>query len=366
MGGRLRKLSALSLVLVACSFAASATASSEGSRCVLPNNGKIEGAVVLDGSCSYAGKITIAKSNTVLDCAGAIIDGQHKETVGLMIRGKSIENVRVRNCKFYNSKGMGVMISSGIKGADLSSDPDRNFELSPRNIELQGIEVKNVGKNGVHFNAYVRASKIEGSLIEGSGKVGIYLGQSTQDISLIGNRIYANGKPEKGGPGREGVAIDSSARNIIRGNEFKGNSAGAIFLYKNCGESRSGERSISRWQSSNDNQIEGNYFSQEKIGVWIASRQSRDLKRWGCSDPSVDSAGKYYKDYANNNVVKHNTFCSTAMPIKVEGDGNTIDDNAFDRITDTRVVEPYKNLTKPDGSRSVGNVVENNKRAICR
>ena len=38
------------------------------------------------------------------------------------------------------------------------------------------------------------------------------------------------------GVGREGISVDGSYDNTIVGNIFTGNSAGGVFLYKNCGE----------------------------------------------------------------------------------------------------------------------------------
>ena len=88
--------------------------------------------------------------------------------------------------------------------------------------------------------------------VSGAGAVGIYLEAGSKDNVIEDSRIHHNGfgnvTPEGvpitvGGTelryestGREGIAIDGSRNNIVRDNWIAANSAGAIFLYKNCGE----------------------------------------------------------------------------------------------------------------------------------
>ena len=335
--------------------------------CILPNKGNVSGEVVLSANCIYAGTIVIENSRTTLDCQGAILDGNKKYSNGLLItgRGKKITDVQVKNCVFKNFKGTGVLVTSGIRKNNLSVDRAVNYSLSPSNIKIIAIQVINSGKGGVYFDDYVTDSMLKDSKIEGSAGAGVYLEQASAKITLDGN-VFTNNGFRAGRPVREGLAIDSSAHNVIANNRFERNGKGGIFLYKNCGEKSRSVISVTRWQHSNDNKISGNVFYDEPIGVWLASRQSKDLSRWDCGDPSVDPSGKYYADFADANKVIRNKFCRVAVGVRVEGDNNSIEGNGFSVEPSRQIEEPYKNHPKPNGKFSVGNNVMGNYREACQ
>jgi len=312
----------------------------EGEGCELPNAGNLKGRVELSPGCTYFQTVTISESGTHLDCKGATLDGRGERGVGVMIDGrkKRIQNVTVENCRIQNFKNRGVNITSGIRIKDFSSDRDANYAKAPINIVINS-----------------------NSTVVDSGKVGVYLEQATQRIKIVNNVIKGNGAEGR----REGLAIDSSAHNTVMGNKFVSNAGGGIFIYKNCGESFSSGKSALRWQSSDFNVISSNIFEGERIGVWIASRQSKDLSKWDCGDPTVSQDGRFYEDRANRNVVEDNIFCSTATAVRVEGDDNTISRNRIGASARYEVFEPYKTVNKPDGRRTQGNKVEGNVSYEC-
>lgn len=326
--------------------------------CVLPEQGGVSGSLKLNSACTYFQTIRISESNTHLNCNGATLEGEGVRGVGIQIDGKRtrLENVTVENCRIQNFKNRGVNITSGFRIKDFSADRDANYRVAPRNILIDGVTVSGSGRGGVYFDSYVTDSVLSNSTIKDSGKVGVYLEQGTQRIQIINNTIQGNGLDGR----REGVAVDSSAHNTVKGNRFIGNAGGGIFLYKNCGENFQSGKSVLRWQSSDFNVIKDNIFTNERVGVWIASRQSKDLSKWGCGDPSVDKDGRFYEDHASSNLIEGNEFCNTATAIRVEGDNNTIVRNRIDSSSLQQVFEPYRRANKPDGRRTQGNKVESN------
>jgi len=326
--------------------------------CHFPDTAAQGGEISLDGACTYSGTIKILQSNTRLQCNGAILKGDKGDKYGIFIKGVGLKNVEVSNCRIRGYDKAAVMITSGLSGKDLDQDRDKSYRLAPSNIVLDGLDVRGSRGNGVHFNAYVNRATLKRSTIEGSRGVGVYLGQSSRSISILDNKFTENGGVDKPKGHREALAVDSSAKNIIKGNIFSRNAAGAIFLYKNCGEKFDRPGAVLRWQSSNDNLIEHNVFKDEKVGVWIASRQSRDLRNWKCGDSPVSPDGKYYRDYADHNRIEKNIFCRNGEPVRVEGDNNLIAGNRFDVPGDSAVIMPFTATAKPDGKRTVGNRVE--------
>ena len=346
-----------------------ATWAGESSRlCELPNNGVLSGSVKLDANCTYNQSMIINESNVDVDCNGAILDGQGERKYGVVInsKGRPLSNVSVSNCNVRNFSAQGVLVTSGVPDAKRSSDRDFNYSVSPTKIKLDNLLVERSGGVGVFLHSYVTDVTLRDSKILGSKGAGIYLEHSSRDNKLIANVIKDNGAwngPKTGQ--REGLAIDSSARNLIQGNEFSGNSAGGIFLYKNCGEKFSQGRSVIRWQSSNDNIIKGNKFYDEKVGIWIASRQSRNQQKSDCGDRSLDSEGKYFADYANHNTVKGNEFCRNKLPIKVEGDDNVVTGNRSDMKTNKWVSQPETMKARLTGVRTSGNKIADNYFETC-
>ncbi|MBK4995962.1 hypothetical protein IAE39_004136 [Pseudomonas sp. S37] len=343
-------------VVVACLAASSAGAAAMD--CNLPESAGQGGIIKLDGTCTYKGTIKIRQSNTRLECNGATLYGEKGDRYGIFISGAGLKNVEVSNCKIRGYDKAAVMVTSGLSGPELNRDRNKSFSLAPSNILLDRLDVSESRGNGVHFNAYVNNSILKRSTITKSRGVGVYLGQSSQAISILDNKFLENGGVDKPKGHREALAIDSSAKNIVKGNVFSKNAAGGIFLYKNCGENFDRPGAVLRWQSSNDNLIENNVFKDEKVGVWVASRQSRDLSKWKCGDNPVTADGRYYRDYADNNRIEKNIFCRIGEAVRVEGDNNLISGNRFDVSSGAAVVMPFVAMAKPDGKRTVGNRVE--------
>ena len=77
--------------------------------------------------------------------------------------------------------------------------------------------------------------------------------------------------------------------------------------------------------------IRGNIFNDEPVGVWVASRQSRNLKGFECGAYLLKQTpfASYHLDSAKDNQIIDNRFEQVAQGIVVEGDGTLIADNKF-------------------------------------
>ena len=302
-----------------------APAAHAADRCEAADLDNISGKVVLPENCSYRRAIVITTSHTTLDCRNSTFIGTGREKIGLIIdsKGKPLSDVTVKNCNFEKFDSSGVRVTWSEVDTRKGDDHARIYARTPTGITFDNINVRDSGAVGIYIDDYVTDTTIKNSTIIDSLGVGIYLEHSSQRIKLLDNKIIGNGvRTDKSA--REGVAVDSSANNVIQGNLFNRNAAGAIFLYKNCGEHISNGKQVLRWQHSDGNLIKNNVFVDEKVGVWLASRQGRNLSKWDCGDPPMNARGQY-ADYANNNKLENNTFCRTATPVKDDGKGNQVD-----------------------------------------
>jgi parallel beta-helix repeat protein len=334
--------------------------------CHVPDAANLQGNVRLQANCVYPQSLVISHSNTHLDCQGATLDGDNRRAFGVVVnsKGQPLENVSVKNCKIRDFTHSGIRITSDIPANQLSSDHQENYRRTPTKVLIDHVDVQDSGRVGIYFDAYVTDSTIKNSAISESVGSGIYLEQASKGNKIINNKIINNGNTDKS-PKREGIAIDSSAYNKIISNSLSGNGLGGIFLYKNCGEKIHSGKSTIRWQHSDYNEITGNNFSNENVGVWIASRQSKNLLLWDCGDKSIDKEGHYYEDFSNNNLFDGNVFCNTDTPIIVEGDNNKIVGNFFDSLNPKQIILP---ITKREiflGKKTIGNIVAKSELTIC-
>lgn len=332
--------------------------------CKLPKN--IEGYVELSANCVYKASLLIVQSNVVIDCNGGILDGENELKYGLLIdsMGSALENVTVKNCTFRNFKNGGVLVTWSGVAAQKSGTRAEKYAKSPHNIILDNNIIQNNGGVGVYVDDYVAYTYILNSLVQGNRGVGVYLDDSTKNNILRNNTFINNGYRLKKGP-REALAIDSSADNIIEGNTFSSNAAGAIFLYKNCGENIHKGRQVIRWQHSDRNIIHNNIFYGELIGVWLASRQSKNMATWDCGDLPMDPMGRYFEDFADDNTVSGNKFIDNKVAIRVESDRNQIIANDFFCVRNP-IEFPITRREEFLGLPQTGNVMRNNRILSCR
>ncbi|HEY8360767.1 MAG TPA: NosD domain-containing protein [Ramlibacter sp.] len=326
-------------------------ASAQPDTCSRPK--EVSGLVELQPGCVYRQDFVIATSDSTLDCKGAVIDGENRLELGVLVdsRGKPLANVQVRNCVIRNITRQAVRVAWQRSDTDKPKDPVQRAEGTPSRVRLTNLDISGTGSVGVYFDDYVRDSVLENSRVTGSGGTAVYLEFATRNIEVRNNVFEGNGLAKK----REGLAIDASSNNKVVGNTFINNAAGGIFLYKNCGEEFSRGRSPLRTTRADDNLLANNRFVNEKVGIWIASRQSRNLVKWDCGDAPMDRNRSFYQDFADRNVVEGNVFCGAGTAVRIEGDDNQVRGNFFDRRVRSRVEIPVSKRGELLGRPPTGN-----------
>jgi len=310
---------------------------------------------VLDSACVYRQAFTITRSGVTLDCNGALIDGRGTDAKGIYVnsRGNPLSNVTIRNCRLKDQASAGIAVGwSGSLAARLQTySRDDIYARTPQQVLIENVSVAGAGDTGIYIETYASGITLSHVTVTGSRGPGVYLDASTRDNRIVDSTFTGNGVPRT----REAIAIDSSAGNVIAGNQFSGNALAAIALYKNCGENQG----PTRWQHSDRNLIQDNDFAAQSVGVWIASRQSRDLSNWNCGDPSY-YAGRYFLDYAQDNRVISNRFSNVRQGVIVEDDNNTVSGNTFSGSRSADIVTGAQYRAMYLGRPVSGLVAENN------
>ena len=298
----------------------------------------------LDPACVYTKGLAIRASDVVLDCRGARIeDVAANRSRGIVVASPSdqaLSGVTVRNCVVAGFLNNVRVTREGFKSLAAGAEYDAAFS----DIVIENSHLYASRGSGVFVDGYVSGVTLRDLEIAGSGSVGVYLEAGSRGNVVANNRIRANGFGDvvpEGVPfdlggvpyryrstGREGIAVDGS-----RNNEIVGNSAGGIFLYKNCGEFATEEPAQwwPRRYGADGNRIEGNTIQDEGTGVWIGSRMAANQIFMDCSDPAYAANPflRIHRDYAADNRIAANTFVNTTFGVRVEDDGNAIEDNSF-------------------------------------
>lgn len=301
----------------------------------------------LDPSCVYTGGFDISTSGVTLDCRDALIRGESGTSArGIWIEappGSELSDVTVRGCRvegFLNS----VRISrSGYR----SFERGEEYLHPTANIVLENNWFTGSHGVGIFVDAYVSDVSIRDNVISEAGSAGIYLETGSRRNHVERNLLLENGFRENGpngqvfslggidfwfwGVGREGIAVDGSYENTIRYNTFLGNSAGGVFLYKNCGEYPASPRYFERRHPADANLIERNSFWGGRNGVWVGARMAENTLPMECTDPAYISEPlrRVVLDYAADNIVRSNLFFDVTYGIRVEDDGTEVVDNLF-------------------------------------
>ena len=302
----------------------------------------------LDPSCTYTAGFEITASHLTLDCAGATVrSAPGAAGVGILIHAPADEDltdVTVRNCTVEGFLNSMRVTRDGFR--DLAAGAE--FDHGTSAITLAANRVSGSRGVGLYVDGYVAGVSILDNVVQGAGSSGIYLEGGSRRNLVQGNQILDNGFRENGpggqrtsfggldlwfwGVGREGISVDGSSENRIADNLFRGNSAGGVFLYKNCGEYPSSGRYFERRTPAADNTIEGNRFEGGRNGVWVGSRMSENTLPMDCTDPAYVQTGfvRIVLDHAPRNVIRANTFVEVTYGVRVEDDDTTVAGNAFE------------------------------------
>lgn len=333
----------------------------------------------LDPSCTWTRGVEIVASDVTLDCQGAHIAAPDRR-YGVYIHAPTdtaLTNVTVRNCHIEGFLNNVHIEREGFRTLAEGMEYDHGFS----NITVEDGTILDSRGVGVFVDGYVEGVTLRNLHIEGSGSTGVYLEAGSRNNLVENNTIVHNGFDENSpagdpftlggvtiwfwGTGREGLAIDGSRFNVVRNNRFESNTAGGIFLYKNCGEfvTQRPERWFERRCGADGNVIENNTFVDEDNGVWIGSRMGENTAPMECSDPQYLPG--YALDYARDNVVRSNAFQNVTFGVRVEDDRAVVADNTFtsgNPIDEAIVVGTQHRttvLSQPvDGTTITGNVAD--------
>ncbi len=303
----------------------------------------------LDPSCSYTRGVEIHTSGVTLDCRGARIeDPTRTRQRGILISAPAdqvLSGVTVRNCVVTGFLNNVRVQRTGFKDLPLGAEYEHPFA----DIVVEHSTLHASRGSGVFVDGYVTDVTLRDLHIAGSGSVGIYLEAGSKGNVVEDNVIEANGYADvraDGEPitvagndvrylstGREGIAIDGSRDNVVRGNDISRNANGAILLYKNCGEFAT-EQPAQWWTrpyGATGNLIEGNRIHDERNGVWVGSRMSQNQLFMDCSDPTYrsDVLTRIHRDVASDNVIRDNEFDQVQRGVRVEDDRTVVEGNTF-------------------------------------
>ncbi len=336
---------------------------------------EINQSLTLPKGCKYDRvSLFVNGSNITFDCNGLVLNGLDREYRQAVDAPYSVENapldvgikvysnqgnVTIKNCNVRNFvRGIRILtrgltperINNLKNNINVAQTENEVRALSPQNIRVENSNILYNHKDGVFVGRFITGFTLDNSTVKYTGAVGVYLDSGSQNNTIKNSTIAQNGHSDYNASkrvrtrklandSREGIAIDSSAKNIITGNVFSKNSGGAIFIYKNCNEHAQRENQIPRYQSADDNLISRNQFNDESVGVWIASRQSKNLHPLECGSPIVDTGtirygpasepAKYYEDFAKHNRIENNTFNNAHHGVIIEDDNNIVLNNIF-------------------------------------
>ncbi|WP_227430194.1 right-handed parallel beta-helix repeat-containing protein [Psychrobacter sp. I-STPA6b] len=309
----------------------------------------ISGHSKLADGCDLQNKgvqFVLDSSNSSLDCHGATLspapatDGQnHKSGSAITIQPKTdqaISNISVANCHvqgYDHALHIRQKTSPNQRYSKGLTDPNANRALAPHDIDIINLSSVGSTNSGIFVGDHIHHVNFQHLHIQGSGTVGLYLEFGSQH-NIISDSVFVDNGFRTFKPNREAIAVDSSAFNTIKNNQFIHNGAGGIFLYRNCFEhadDNSRYNHFKRTESAQDNLIENNTFANEPVGVWVASRQSRNLKGFECGAYLIKDSlfASYHLDSAKDNQIIGNHFYDVAEAIIVEDDGTKIMDNEF-------------------------------------
>lgn len=330
---------------------------------------KITKNTLIPKGCAYD-KVSfrISTSNITFDCNHAQFNGLGKTARNALYRRYTVaeaptntafsivgsednflQNITVKNCnlRFYIN---GFNIAFKLKqkthrdlkaGHGIGALENHLRTMSPKNIRIENNKIIDSHKSGIFLQRYITDLVANNNTITGAGDIGMYLESGSQRNTISNSTFSRNGastyniksrKRKLRFRKREAIAVDSSAYNMIKNNKFVNNAGGAIFMYKNCYERYQEARQLPRYQGSNFNIIKNNTFTEERKGVWVASRQSRELSGFRCGDKALHIANsneKYYEDFSKHNKIINNIFKNTESPIIIEDDNNLIANNVF-------------------------------------
>ena len=267
-------------------------------------------------ACSEAPKVSYEtiklQRSTTIDCEGGAYNKGKVTELQILA-----DNVTIKRCKIngsirtiglgHNGEAPGVKASSITPGHTA-----RAQAAAPKGTVLYAVTITGHGRIPLYLGPGTTRLTMSDSTIKGrSDSVALYLDAES------GSNIFRNNTFALTSSSREAIALDGSADNQILGNTISA-SNGGIYLYRNCGEG-----GTVRHQPPQNNFIAGNTIDNAGgYGIWLGSRNGG---RFYCNDDAGFPFGssKDDGDFADDNIVRDNTFTSSARTIRDDGKNET-------------------------------------------
>ena len=266
-------------------------------------------------ACSEAPKVsyeTIKLQRPItIDCEGGAYNKGKVTELQILA-----DNVTIKRCKIngsirtiglgHNGEAPGVKASSTTLGHTA-----RAQAAAPKGTVLYAVTITGYGRIPLYLGPGTTRLTMSDSTIKGrSDSVALYL-DAESGSNIFRNNTFALASS------REVIALDGSADNQILSNTISA-SNGGIYLYRNCGEG-----GTVRHQPPQNNFIAGNTSDNTGgYGIWLGSRNGG---RFYCNDDAGFPFGSSQDDgdFADDNIVRDNTFTSSARTIRDDGKNET-------------------------------------------
>ena len=263
-------------------------------------------------ACSEAPKVSYEtvklQRSTTIDCEGGAYNKGKVTELQILA-----DDVTIKRCKINGSiRTIGLGHNGEAPGVKASSitlgHTARAQAAAPKNTVLYAVTITGHGRIPLYLGPGTTRLTMSDSTIKGrSDSVALYLDAES------GSNIFRDNTFALTSSSREVIALDGSADNQILGNTISA-SNGGIYLYRNCGEG-----GTVRHQAPQNNFIAGNTIDNTGgYGIWLGSRNGG---RFYCNDDAGFPFGssKDDGDFANDNIVRDNTFTSSARTIRDDG-----------------------------------------------
>ena len=264
-------------------------------------------------ACSEAPKVsyeTVKLSNpTTIDCKGGTYNKGKVTELQILA-----DNVTIKRCKINGSiRTIGLGRNGEAPGVNASSTllghVARAQAAAPKGTVLYDLTITGHGRTPLYLAPGTTRLTIYDSTIKGrSDSVALYLDAESGHNIVRNNTFALSTSP------REVIALDGSADNQLLGNTINNAGNGGIYLYRNCGEG-----GTVRHQPPQNNFIAGNTIDNTGgYGIWLGSRNGG---RFYCSADNGFPFGssKDDADFADNNIVKGNTFTNSVRTVRDDG-----------------------------------------------
>ena len=250
--------------------------------------------------------------STTIDCEGGAYNKGKVTELQILA-----DDVTIKRCKINGSiRTIGLGHNGEAPGVKASSitlgHTARAQAAAPKNTVLYAVTITGHGRIPLYLGPGTTRLTMSDSTIKGrSDSVALYLDAES------GSNIFRNNTFALASSSREVIALDGSADNQLLSNTISA-SNGGIYLYRNCGEG-----GTVRHQPPRNNFLAGNTIDNTGgYGIWLGSRNGG---RFYCNDDAGFPFGssKDDGDFADDNIVRDNTFTSSARTIRDDGKNET-------------------------------------------